>query len=142
MREINVSKIKSVVSGLCIGANINLRSDIYRALRYAAKKEKKKSAKHVLEVLVQNAEIARKETRPICQDTGIVSVYIRIGQKVRLVGGDLKQAINKGVAEGFVERRHHHINQNQGQDKTEEELPEGLLLLLVIPADDDAEIPW
>ena len=101
MREINVSKIKSVVSGLCIGANINLRSDIYRALRYAAKKEKKKSAKHVLEVLVQNAEIARKETRPICQDTGIVSVYIRIGQKVRLVGGDLKQAINKGVAEGY-----------------------------------------
>jgi len=101
MREINVSKIKNVISGLCIEANVNLRPDIYRALKHASKKETKKSAKRVLEVLVQNAEIAKKETRPLCQDTGIVSVYIRIGQNVRLVGGGLKQAVNKGVAEGY-----------------------------------------
>jgi len=101
MREINVNKIKNLVARLCIEANINLRPDIYRALRRAVKREKKKSAKRLLEVLVKNAEIARREARPICQDTGIVSVYVRMGQKVRLVGGDLVQAINKGVAEGY-----------------------------------------
>ena len=101
MREISVNKIKNVVSRLCIEANINLRQDIFRAMKRAFKKETKARAKYILKILLQNAEIAKEERRALCQDTGVVAVYVRIGQGVKLVGGDLKKAIDAGVKEGY-----------------------------------------
>lgn len=101
MRRINVNKIKDAVSELCIEANINLRDDIRRAIKNALKKETRKRAKRILEILLQNARIAKRECRALCQDTGMVSVYIEIGQEAKLVGGSLRDAIDKGVREGY-----------------------------------------
>ena len=57
----------------------------------------------VLDQLIENAEIADAEDRPYCQDTGMTLVFVEVGQDVHFVGGDLKEAINEGVAQGYVE---------------------------------------
>ncbi|MCQ9207520.1 MAG: fumarate hydratase [Omnitrophica bacterium] len=101
MRKINVNRIKDIVEGLCIEANMELRGDIYRAIKNAFKKETNKKAKRILKILLENADIAKKEYRPLCQDTGIVSVYLELGQNVSLVGGGLKSAVNAGVRAGY-----------------------------------------
>ena len=101
MRKINVNKIRDTVAELCIKANISLREDIRRAIKRALKKETHKRTKRILNILLENARIAEKEKRAICQDTGIVSVYVEIGQDVRLTGGGLKEGINNGVKEGY-----------------------------------------
>jgi len=102
MRKISVNTIANAVRELCIEANVNLRDDIRTALKKALKKETGKKSKRVLGILLENAEIARIEKRAICQDTGFVSVFLRIGQDVRLVGGDLNKAVEKGVREGYA----------------------------------------
>jgi len=101
MRKIRASKIKDTIRELCVEANTVLRSDILRALRAARKVETHKISKRILDILLENAGIAKREGRAICQDTGLVSVYIEIGQDVRIVGGDLSDAINKGVMEAY-----------------------------------------
>ena len=101
MRKINANRIREVVSGLCIEANINMRGDIHRAIKEALSKENRKRARGILKILLQNAQIAKKENRALCQDTGIVSVYLQIGRDVKLVGGDLKKTIDRGVKEAY-----------------------------------------
>jgi len=101
MRTLNVNKIKSTVAKLSVDSNIKLRDDILNAVKKALKGEKAKIAKDMLKILLENAAIAKKEKRALCQDTGIVSVYLEIGQNVRLVGGALEDAVNKGVKEGY-----------------------------------------
>lgn len=101
MRKLNVSEIRKIISELCIKANIILRKDVEKAIKNAFKKEKNKKAKNIFKILLENAKIAKKEKRPLCQDTGLVCVYLKVGQDVMLVGGDLKMAINKGVEEGY-----------------------------------------
>ena len=101
MRRLNVEKIKETVSKLCVEANVSLRKDIENAIKHAIKSETNKRAKRVLEILIENANIARKEYRPLCQDTGLVSVYVEIGQNVKLIGGDLVKAIDGGVELGY-----------------------------------------
>ena len=101
MREVRVSRIRDVVAELCIKANTILRPDIHHAIKKASKKERNKKAKHILEVLLENAAIAKKEKRALCQDTGIACVLVEVGQDVRLTGGNLKAAINSGVKDGY-----------------------------------------
>lgn len=101
MREINASLVKKTVEELSISANIALRKDIETALKRAALNEKKKSAKGLLMILLENARIAKKDNLAICQDTGLVICDIEIGQDVRIVGGDLKKAVNSGVESGY-----------------------------------------
>lgn len=101
MRTINVNKIREVVSELCIEANINLRADIENAIKKSLRKETQKKAKRILEILLQNAGVARRERSALCQDTGLACIYLRVGQAVKFVGGDLKTAVNRGVREGY-----------------------------------------
>lgn len=101
MRRVNVSKIRDIVAKLAIDANLSLRKDIFRALKNAYLKERKAKAKKILKALVENAEIAADEGIPICQDTGMATVFLEIGQAVKLVGGDLNRAINDGIRQGY-----------------------------------------
>jgi len=101
MRKIDVRTIKDAISKLSIDANVNLRADVRRAMEKALKKEKKNTARETLRVFLENADIAKRERRALCQDTGLVSVYMEIGQGVRLTGGDVKEAIEEGVREGY-----------------------------------------
>ena len=100
MRVIKAEKIAGTVKELCIKANLVLRNDVLSGLKAAYLKEKNHRAKGLLRSIIKNALIARDEKIAICQDTGMPLVFIEIGQGVRVIG-DLKSAINKGVAAGY-----------------------------------------
>ena len=101
MREINVSKIRDTVTELCLKANFELRRDVLKALKAALKKETSPRAKNLLKALVENAALAKKKRIAICQDTGFVSVFIELGSSILLSGGDLTEAVNKGVEDAY-----------------------------------------
>lgn len=101
LREVNVNRIKDTVTRLSIEANLFLRKDILHALKNAYLKERKTQAKKILKILVENAKIAAGEGLAICQDTGMATVFLEIGQGVKLVGGDLEKAINNGIGQGY-----------------------------------------
>ena len=101
MRELDVSKIRDAVAELCMKANFELRRDISGALRQALKRETDDRARRILKLIIENARLARAKKLAICQDTGVVIVFLEIGQDVSLVGGDLKEAVDAGVREGY-----------------------------------------
>ena len=101
MREINTSLITTAIRDLCIKANTHLGEDVLAALHKAIELEVSPTGKDILEKLVENARIAREEEIPICQDTGFAVVFAELGQEVHLAGGDLKEAINEGVRQGY-----------------------------------------
>ncbi len=101
MREISVDEITAVVKQLCIDANYNLGEDVLAAFDKAIEEEESPSAREVLKELIENATIARQEKVPICQDCGLTVVFVEIGQDVHFTGGELKEAINEGVRQGY-----------------------------------------
>jgi fumarate hydratase subunit alpha len=103
MREINISQITTAIRDLCIKANTHLGEDVLEAFNKAIELEVSPTGKDILEKLLENARIAREEEIPICQDTGFAVVFVELGQEVHLVGGDLKEAINEGVRQGYQE---------------------------------------
>ncbi len=103
MREINVNDIASNIKEMCIDANYFLEDDIKNSLFKAEKEETSEVGKSVLNQLHQNLDIAESEMIPICQDTGMAVVFLDIGQDVHFVGGDLTDAVNRGVREGYEE---------------------------------------
>ncbi|MBU0682712.1 MAG: fumarate hydratase [Candidatus Omnitrophota bacterium] len=101
-REIETLEIEKIVEKLCLKSNIILRADVLRALKKVCKNETKNPvAKKMLQLLVDNAKIAEKEKIAICQDTGLVTVFIEMGDKVIIRGGNIVDAVNKGVKEAY-----------------------------------------
>ncbi len=101
MREINIDIIKNKVAKMCIEANYNLNDDIHKALLDASNKEASPIGKSILIDIIENAQIAKNKSVPMCQDTGMAVFFISIGQDVHLVGGDINEAINNGVRIGY-----------------------------------------
>lgn len=101
MREINVSRITDTLEEMCIEANCVLNSDVENALRSGLECETCDIAKDVLGNILKNSEIAKNEYVPICQDTGMAVVFLKIGQEVHIVGGALSDAVNEGVRRGY-----------------------------------------
>lgn len=101
MREISTEQITQEVARLCIEANYHLGQDVLDALRYAREKEISPVGQVVLDQILQNAEIAAQGELPLCQDTGLAVVFLELGQDVHIVGGDLYEAINEGVRQGY-----------------------------------------
>jgi len=99
--EIHVDQIIDEVRRMCIEANVNLPPDVCRALEKAVESEGNPTASSVLELLLENADIARNECIPICQDTGMAVFFVEVGQDCRIVGGGLTDAINEGVMQGY-----------------------------------------
>ena len=102
MREINVETITKTVEGLCIDANYYLPADVKKALEEAVDREESPLGREILQDILRNAEIAKRDEVPICQDTGLAVVFLELGQDVKFVGGDLNEAINEGVRRGYV----------------------------------------
>ncbi|MBD3378862.1 MAG: fumarate hydratase [Candidatus Omnitrophica bacterium] len=100
-RKIDVSLITAKVAELFARANTELRPDVLEALRELYEKESIPNAKSMLGVLVENAGMAGKEKIAICQDTGISVVFLEIGMDVRLSGGSLKEAVDRGVEKAY-----------------------------------------
>lgn len=100
MREIDVKKIREVVTELCLKANFELRKDVLKTLKDALKKEKSERAKNILKAILENASLAKKKRIAICQDTGFVSIFLEIGNSV-ILSGNLFEAVNKAVEEAY-----------------------------------------
>ena len=103
MREITITAITDAVARLCMEANYDLGDDVYQALRHGAEHEESPVGREVFGQLIENAEIARAELVPMCQDTGFAVVFVELGQDVHIAGGLLSDAINAGVAKGYTE---------------------------------------
>lgn len=103
MRKVNVSEITENIKEMCIQVNHFLSDDMKEAIETACEQETSDRGKKVLGQLKENLEIAGSEMIPICQDTGMAVIFIKIGQEVNFLGGDLKEAINQGVREGYQE---------------------------------------
>jgi len=103
VREINTREITDAVKRLSVEANEQLGEDVLLGFQKALKNEVSPVGKEILEQLIENARLAREEQVPICQDTGLAVIFLEVGQEVHLVGGDLKEAVNQGVREGYGE---------------------------------------
>mgnify|MGYP002514812702 CR=1 FL=1 len=102
MREISASQISEVVSRLCIEANCFLPEDMKCRIQESLNGEVWPQAREILERIRENYQIAAAEQQPICQDTGMACVFLKIGQDVHITG-DLNGAVNDGVRRGYAE---------------------------------------
>jgi len=101
MRTIEYQKIVSAVKEMCLEANYDLPQDVVEGFKKGIAQEESPLGKSILEQCLKNAQIARDERVPICQDTGLSVFFINIGQDVKVEGGLLKDAINEGVRQGY-----------------------------------------
>jgi fumarate hydratase subunit alpha len=101
MREIHVDKIVSAIEKLFIDANYNLSDNVLDALSKAAEREGSPVGREVIKELIVNANLAREEHIPICQDTGLAVTFMEIGQDAHIVGGSLVDAVAEGVRKGY-----------------------------------------
>ena len=102
MKEINANLITETIAKLCIEANCVLPCDIKARIEKARKDEPWGTAQGILDKIIENYGIAEKNTVPICQDTGVCCVFLKIGQDVHITG-DLTAAVNEGVRRGYGE---------------------------------------
>ena len=103
MKTIQVSEITNNIKEMCIEANHFLTKDMDQALKCSCDTEKSPLGKQVLNQLQENLKIAGEDMIPICQDTGMAVIFMEIGQDVHFEGGNLEDAINEGVRQGYVE---------------------------------------
>lgn len=103
MREVNVDKVTENIKEMSIEANHFLTDDMKKVFKNAVVSEKSPLGKQVLNQLNENLDIAANDMIPICQDTGMAVVFINVGQDVHFTGGNITDAINEGVRQGYVE---------------------------------------
>ena len=94
MREISVNVIKDIIKDSCLNLSCVYPEDVYKSLVKGYEEEVDTNAKIAMTMLIDNAKIAKEESIPICQDTGMVSVFLSVGQEVHLVDGNVNEAIN------------------------------------------------
>ena len=102
MREISVQKVTETVKRLCIEANCHLPRDVKNCIETCRAEEGWAQAQEILDRIIENYEIADRNDRPICQDTGMACVFVTVGQEVHF-DGDLSEAIHEGVRQGYTE---------------------------------------
>ena len=103
MRKITCSTITDTIREMCIEANHYLSGDMKRVMEEAAKKEESPLGKQIFGQLEENLVIAANQQIPICQDTGMAVIFVKVGQDVHVDGGNLMEAINEGVRRGYTE---------------------------------------
>ena len=103
MRKVDVTEITKNVKEMCIEANHFLSEDMKKVFEQAVQKEKAPLGRQVLNQLKENLEIAGAEMIPICQDTGMAVIFMKVGQEVHFDGGNLTEAVNEGVRQGYVD---------------------------------------
>lgn len=101
MTDVDCQKITRAVSSLFQEACVYLPEDVLSAIKRARENEESPVARDVLDMILENAEIAAEEKIPLCQDTGTAVVFLELGQEVHITGGNLYSAINEGVRQGY-----------------------------------------
>lgn len=100
MRKLEVSSIISKIEAMCIDANYNVSSSLMTTLKQAQDNETSTLGKNILSQIIKNDEIATQSQVPMCQDTGIVVVFVEIGSELQLLG-NLEEAIHEGIRRGY-----------------------------------------
>ena len=103
MRTVNVSEITRNIKEMCMEANHYLSKDMETVMKKAQETEKSPLGKKILDQLSENLKIASEDMIPICQDTGMAVIFLEIGQDVHLEGGNITDAVNEGVRQGYEE---------------------------------------
>jgi len=101
MRDIKTEDIIRAVKDACIKANTIIGQDVLDAFKRALQQEESPTGKEIICQLQENARIAKDEQVPMCQDTGFAVVFVELGQDAHIVGGNLNDAINEGVRQGY-----------------------------------------
>lgn len=103
MRTIKYQDIVSQTKIACMKMAVDLPEDVQKKLEEMRQYEDADLAKEMLDIIIENAKLARLEHRPMCQDTGMVLCFVKIGQDVHVEGGSIENAINEGVRAGYEE---------------------------------------
>lgn len=103
MRTINTEEITEKIKEMCMEVNIRLSEDVKEALLSSKEKEESKIGRQILCQLEENMELAYENKIPICQDTGMTVVFLKIGQDVHIQGGYIEDAVNEGIRQGYKE---------------------------------------
>ncbi len=103
MREIQFDEIVKAIKDMIIITGTNLPKDAWDAIQKAYDNEVSPVSKEVLRQLLENAQIAKNEKKPLCQDTGLAVFFVKLGEDVKVIGGNIKDAINKGTELGYQE---------------------------------------
>lgn len=103
MREVDVNEIIKNIKEMCIEANHFLSNDMKEVYDAAAVEEESPLGRQILGQLQENLQIAGEDMIPICQDTGMAVVFVKVGQEVHITGGGLTDAVNEGVRQGYVD---------------------------------------
>jgi len=101
MREIEFNVVVKAIRDIIVHCGTDLPQDAYDALKEAMENEKSPVSKEVIRQILENADIAKNEKRPLCQDTGLAVFFVKVGEDVKIKGGLLKDAINKGTEQGY-----------------------------------------
>ena len=96
-------EITKAVASLCVETNHHLEKSVKDCIALRASEEEWDAAKAVLSIIEENIRIAEQDVFPLCQDTGMACVFLDVGQDVHLTGGDLEEAVNEGVRQGYTE---------------------------------------
>ena len=102
-RVISTEELIPVIAKLCMDSCYHLNDNVIKALESAYEKEESPYGKDTLKLLLDNAALASKENMPVCHDTGMVVVMMKIGEQVSWVGRPLEEAVNEGVRKGYTE---------------------------------------
>lgn len=103
IKEIDVHDIQNNIKEMCIEANYALSKDMEESLKDSFSTEKSEIGKKILNQLLENLKVAKDEKIPICQDTGMAVIFLEIGQDVHFTNGNLEDAIQEGVRQGYEE---------------------------------------
>lgn len=103
MREVNVELITEAVSKLCVEANKVLPDDLCGRIKNASECESNPLGKSIMTDLCRNIDAAKQLDIPVCQDTGMAVVFLKIGREVHLTGGLPADAVNEGVRRGYTD---------------------------------------
>ncbi len=102
MRELNLNDVTKAVKSLSIDACYNLNDDVLNCIKCYKDKETSELGKSVLEKIIENDELAKRDSLPMCQDTGVAVVFVEIGNQV-IFNGNIEDAINQGIREAYTE---------------------------------------
>jgi fumarate hydratase subunit alpha len=103
MRKVDVKKIEDALRDMSIKTNFYVGEDVLCAFDESLKTETSPVGKEIINNLIKNADIAKNDQVPICQDTGMAVVFVELGQEVELINGNITDAINEGVRRGYTD---------------------------------------
>lgn len=136
MRVIHTTDITRIIKEMCIEINIDLSCDVKGAIIKAKEQESSNLGKQILSQLEENMEIAKAEKIPICQDTGMAVIFIKMGQEIHIEGEYLEDAVNEGIRQGYEEGylRKSVVGDPLLRENTKDNTP-GIIYYEIVPGD-------